>query len=230
MSRSSKLRLGKTHMDLRAITKACTNGASEFMTNVSMSIVNMLYNWQLMRMLGTNGVAAYGVIMYVNDIFLSIYIGYSMGSAPIVGYHYGAENRDELKNLFKKSLRIILVMSIVLTIAAELLARPLSMIFVSYDTELLEMTTYAFAVYSISFFVSGYNIYASSFLTALNDGFTSATISFGRTLIFQVICVLVLPILFGPYGIWYAVIAAEIFALILSIFFLMRNRKKYGYI
>ena len=146
MSRSSKLRLGKTHMDLRAITKACTNGASEFMTNVSMSIVNMLYNWQLMRMLGTNGVAAYGVIMYVNDIFLSIYIGYSMGSAPIVGYHYGAENRDELKNLFKKSLRIILVMSIVLTIAAELLARPLSMIFVSYDTELLEMTTYAFAV------------------------------------------------------------------------------------
>lgn len=230
MSRSSKLRLGKTHMDLRAITKACTNGASEFMTNVSMSIVNMLYNWQLMRMLGTNGVAAYGVIMYVNDIFLSIYIGYSMGSAPIVGYHYGAENRDELKNLFKKSLRIILVMSIVLTIAAELLARPLSMIFVSYDTELLEMTTYAFAVYSISFFVSGYNIYASSFFTALNDGFTSATISFGRTLIFQVICVLVLPILFGPYGIWYAVIAAEIFALILSIFFLMRNRKKYGYI
>ena len=115
-------------------------------------------------------------------------------------------------------------------IAAELLARPLSMIFVSYDTELLEMTTYAFAVYSISFFVSGYNIYASSFFTALNDGFTSATISFGRTLIFQVICVLVLPILFGPYGIWYAVIAAEIFALILSIFFLMRNRKKYGYI
>ena len=121
-------------------------------------------------------------------------------------------------------------MSIVLTIAAELLARPLSMIFVSYDTELLEMTTYAFAVYSISFLVSGYNIYASSFFTALNDGFTSATISFGRTLIFQVICVLVLPILFGPYGIWYAVIAAEIFALILSIFFLMRNRKKYGYI
>ena len=226
----SKLHLCRAALDIRTLGKACANGSSEFMTNVSMSLVNMLYNWQLMRMLGTNGVAAYGVIMYVNDIFLSIYIGYSMGSAPIVGYHYGAENRDELKNLFKKSLRIILVMSIVLTIAAELLARPLSMIFVSYDTELLEMTTYAFAVYSISFFVSGYNIYASSFFTALNDGFTSATISFGRTLIFQVICVLVLPILFGPYGIWYAVIAAEIFALILSIFFLMRNRKKYGYI
>lgn len=129
VSKSSKLRLGKTHMDLHAITKACTNGASEFMTNVSMSIVNMLYNWQLMRMLGTNGVAAYGVIMYVNFIFLSIYIGYSMGSAPIVGYHYGAGNKDELKNLFKKSLRIILVMSIVLTIAAEIFALILSIFF-----------------------------------------------------------------------------------------------------
>lgn len=129
VSKSSKLRLGKTHMDLHAITKACTNGASEFITNVSMSIVNMLYNWQLMRMLGTNGVAAYGVIMYVNFIFLSIYIGYSMGSAPIVGYHYGAGNKDELKNLFKKSLRIILVMSIVLTIAAEIFALILSIFF-----------------------------------------------------------------------------------------------------
>ena len=230
VSRKSKLRLGKTHMDLRATTKACTNGSSEFMTNVSLSIVNMLYNWQLMRMLGTNGVAAYGVIMYVNFIFLSIYIGYSMGCAPIIGYHYGAGNKDELKNLFKKSLRIILVMSIVLTVAAEALARPLSMIFVSYDQELLEMTTYAFAVYSVSFLISGYNIYASSFFTALNDGFTSALISFCRTLIFEVIAVLVLPVLFGAYGIWYAVITAEVFALMLSVFFLARNRKKYGYI
>ena len=230
VSRKSKLRLGKTHMDLRATTKACTNGSSEFMTNVSLSIVNMLYNWQLMRMLGTNGVAAYGVIMYVNFIFLSIYIGYSMGCAPIIGYHYGAGNKDELKNLFKKSLRIILVMSIVLTVAAEALARPLSMIFVSYDQELLEMTTYAFAVYSVSFLISGYNIYASSFFTALNDGFNSALISFCRTLIFEVIAVLVLPVLFGAYGIWYAVITAEVFALMLSVFFLARNRKKYGYI
>ena len=230
VSKSSKLRLGKTHMDIRAIAKACTNGASEFMTNISMSIVNILYNWQLMRMLGTNGVAAYGVIMYVNFIFLSIYIGYSMGSAPIVGYHYGAGHKDELQSLFKKSIRIILGMSIVLTIAAEVLARPLSMIFVSYDADLLEMTVYAFSVYSISFLVSGFNIYASSFFTALNDGFTSAAISFGRTLIFEVISVLLLPLIFGAYGIWYSVITAEIFALILSIFFLRKNRKKYGYV
>ena len=230
VSKKSKLRLGRTHMDLHAIVKACTNGASEFMTNISMSIVNMLYNWQLMRMLGTNGVAAYGVIMYVNFIFISIFIGYSMGSAPIVGYHYGAGNKDELKNLFKKSIRIILTMGVILTIAAELLARPLSMIFVSYDVELLEMTVYAFAVYSFSFLLMGINIYASAFFTALNDGFTSAMISFGRTLVFQIISVVLLPMIFGAYGIWYAVITAEALALILSLFFLARNRKKYGYI
>ena len=229
-SRNSKLHLGKTHMDVRAVVKACTNGSSEFMTNVSMSVVNMLYNWQLMRMLGTNGVAAYGVIMYVNFIFISIFIGYSMGSAPVVGYHYGAGNKDELKNLFKKSIRLILAMGVILTIAAELLNRPLSRIFVSYDKDLLEMTIYAFGVYTVSFLIMGINIYASSFFTALNDGFTSAMISFCRTLIFEVAAVLLLPVILGPKGIWFAVLAAEIFALLLSIFFLVRNRKKYSYI
>lgn len=229
-SRNSKLHLGKTHMDVRAVVKACTNGSSEFMTNVSMSVVNMLYNWQLMRMLGTNGVAAYGVIMYVNFIFISIFIGYSMGSAPVVGYHYGAGNKDELKNLFKKSIRLILAMGVILTIAAELLNRPLSRIFVSYDKDLLEMTIYAFGVYAVSFLIMGINIYASSFFTALNDGFTSAMISFCRTLIFEVAAVLLLPVILGPKGIWFAVLAAEIFALLLSIFFLVRNRKKYSYI
>ena len=229
-SRDSKLRLGKTHMDVRAVVKACTNGSSEFMTNVSMSVVNMLYNWQLMRMLGTNGVAAYGVIMYVNFIFISIFIGYSMGSAPVVGYHYGAGNKDELKNLFKKSMRLILIMGVILTVAAEILNRPLSGIFVSYDKDLLEMTIYAFGVYSLSFLVMGINIYASSFFTALNDGFTSAMISFCRTLIFEVVAVLLLPVIMGAKGIWFAVLVAELFALLLSAFFLVRNRKKYSYI
>ena len=229
-SRDAKLHLGKTHMNVRAVVKACTNGSSEFMTNVSMSVVNMLYNWQLMRMLGTNGVAAYGVIMYVNFIFISIFIGYSMGSAPVVGYHYGAGNKDELKNLFKKSIRLILMMGVILTVAAELLNRPLSGIFVSYDKDLLEMTIYAFGVYSVSFLVMGINIYASSFFTALNDGFTSAMISFCRTLIFEVAAVLLLPVIMGAKGIWFAVLAAEILALLLSVFFLVRNRKKYSYI
>lgn len=225
----SKLRLVKTHMDIRSIGKVCMNGSSEFMTNVSMSIVNMLYNWQLMRLLGMNGVAAYGVIMYVNFIFISIFLGYSMGSAPIVGFHYGAGNHDELKSLLRKSLKIIAVMSVALTGSALLLAKPLAMVFVNYDTELLSMTTEAFMIYSVSFLVSGFNIYASSFFTALNDGVTSAGISFGRTLVFQIISVLAIPAVFGAKGIWYAVIAAELLALGVSGICLVWNRKKYHY-
>lgn len=225
----SKLRLGRTYMDLRSVVKACTNGSSEFMTNVSLSIVNMLYNWQLIRLVGTNGVAAYGVIMYVNFIFLAIFIGYSMGSAPIVGYHYGAGNKGELKSLLKKSMQIILIMGILLTGIAVLLARPLALIFVSYDQELLAMTITAFTIYAFSFLFSGVNIYASSFFTALNDGITSAGISFGRTLVFQVISVILLPMLVGAEGIWYAVVVAELLALILSVGCLVGLRKKYGY-
>lgn len=225
----SKLKLQKTHMDVSSILKASTNGASEFMTNISMSIVNMLYNWQLMRLLGTNGVAAYGVIMYVNFIFLSIFMGYSMGSAPIVGYHYGAGNQNELKSLLNKSLKIISVMSILLTLSGIVLAKPLSMIFVSYDKALLSMTITAFTIYSISFLFSGYNIYTSSFFTALNNGAVSAGISFGRTLVFQIISVLLLPILAGASGIWYAVIVAELLALIVSVCCLIYNKDKYHY-
>lgn len=226
----SKLRMGKTSLDMKSIVKACGNGASEFMTNISLSIVNMLYNWQLMRLLGTNGVVAYGVIMYVNFIFLAIYIGYSMGSAPIVGFHYGAGNKDELKNLFTKSLKIIFGVSITLTVIAEFLASPLSKIFVSYDKELLEITIKAFSIYSLSFLLSGFNIYVSAFFTALNDGITSAGISFCRTLIFQIISVLLLPVFMGASGIWFAVIVAELLALVVSVLCLVCNRRKYAYI
>ena len=226
----SKLRLCRTNLDLRVLFKACTNGASEFMTNISMSVVTMLYNWQLMRLMGADGVAVFGVIMYVNFIFAAIYLGYSMGSAPIVGYHYGAGNRDELKGLLGKSIRLIAIMSIVLTGLAIALARPLAMVFVSYDPLLLKVTIHAFSIYSLSFLMSGYNIYASSFFTALNDGFTSALISFARTLIFEVAAVLILPLFMGVNGVWSAVIAAEVFAFILSMVCLVRNREKYGYV
>ncbi len=225
----SKLRLCRARLDLRAIAKAGSNGASEFMTNISMSIVNMLYNWQLMRLMGSDGVAVFGVIMYVNFIFVSIFLGYSMGSAPIVGYHYGAGNRTELQGLLRKSLRLIGVLSAVLTAEAELLARPLAMIFVSYDANLLAVTQRAFAIYAISFLLVGFNIYASSFFTALNDGFTSALISFARTLVFQIAAVGLLPLVLGVDGVWGAVIFAELLALFLSWYCFARNRKKYGY-
>lgn len=226
---SSKLRLGRTAFHGRALLKACANGSSEFMTNFSMSVVNMLYNWQLMRLMGSGGVAVYGVIMYVNFFFIAIFLGYSMGSAPIVGYHYGAGNRAELRGLLRKSLCIITVMSVVLTAAALLLARPLSLIFVSKEPALLPVTIRAFSIYSLSFLMVGYNIYASSFFTALNDGFISALISFARTLVFQVAAVTVLPVLWDIDGVWAAVVAAETLALLLSAACLVGKRKKYGY-
>lgn len=225
----SKLRLGKTKMDFRMLGKAAVNGSSEFMTNVSMSLVNMLYNWQLMRLIGAQGVAVFGIIMYVSFIFAAIFIGYSMGSAPVIGFHYGAGNKEELKGLFRKSLWILLVFSVVLTGLAMILAKPLAMIFVAYDAELLELTKRALTIYSLSFLMSGFNIFASSFFTALNDGLTSALISFGRTLMFQVASVLLLPLIFDVDGIWAAVILAEGLALILSAACVIRNRKKYGY-
>lgn len=225
----SKLRLGKTKMDFRMLGKAAANGSSEFMTNVSMSLVNMLYNWQLMRLIGAQGVAVFGIIMYVSFIFAAIFIGYSMGSAPVIGFHYGAGNKEELKGLFRKSLWILLVFSVVLTGLAMILAKPLAMIFVAYDAELLELTKRALTIYSLSFLMSGFNIFASSFFTALNDGLTSALISFGRTLMFQAASVLLLPLIFDVDGIWAAVILAEGLALILSAACVIRNRKKYGY-
>lgn len=225
----SKLRLGKTKMDFRMLGKAAANGSSEFMTNVSMSLVNMLYNWQLMRLIGAQGVAVFGIIMYVSFIFAAIFIGYSMGSAPVIGFHYGAGNKEELKGLFRKSLWILLVFSVVLTGLAMMLAKPLAMIFVAYDAELLELTKRALTIYSLAFLMSGFNIFASSFFTALNDGLTSALISFGRTLMFQVASVLLLPLIFDVDGIWAAVILAEGLALILSAVCVIRNRKKYGY-
>lgn len=213
----------------RALLKTCTNGSSELMTNISLSLVNMLYNLQLMRFAGEDGVAAYGVIMYVNFIFISIFIGYSIGSAPIVGYHYGAQNHGELKNMYGKSLKLMAAFSVVLTLLAEVLALPLSGIFVSYDADLMEMTVHAFRIYSLSFLMTGINIFGSSFFTALNNGLVSAAISFMRTLVFQMAAVLLLPLIFALDGVWMAIVAAELLSLALTLYFFIRMRTRYHY-
>lgn len=226
---SSLLRLGKTRFDGRALLKACTNGSSELMSNISTSIVSMLYNLQLMHYVGEDGVSAYGVLMYVNMIFLAAFIGYSVGTAPVVGYHYGAGNHKELKSLLKKSMNLILIFSLVMFGLAELLAKPLSMIFVGYDQGLLDLTLRAFLLYSFSFLFSGVGIYGSSFFTALNDGLTSALISFLRTLVFQVAAVLIFPGIWGIDGIWLSIVAAELMSAIVTELFLFTKRKKYHY-
>lgn len=222
---SSLLKLGRTHFNGKIFLCACGNGSSELMTNLSSSIVNSLYNIQLMNLAGENGVAAFGTIMYVNFIFIAIFLGYSIGSAPLVSYHYGAGNHDELKNLFGKSLRLIGIWGLMLFILAQLIARPLAAIFVGYDADLFSMTQNGFRIYCIAYLINGFNIYGSSFFTALNNGLISAAISFLRTLVFQLAAVLLLPLLLGINGIWSAVAVAELLTLGLTVTFFVRNRK-----
>ena len=226
---SSLLKLGRTHFNGKIFLCACGNGSSELMTNLSSSIVNSLYNIQLMNLAGENGVAAFGTIMYVNFIFIAIFLGYSIGSAPLVSYHYGADNHDELKNLFQKSLRLIGIWGLMLFILAQLIARPLAAIFVGYDADLFSMTQNGFRIYCIAYLINGFNIYGSSFFTALNNGLISAAISFLRTLVFQLAAVLLLPLLLGINGIWSAVAVAELLTLGLTVTFFVRSRKKYHY-
>lgn len=227
---SSLLRLVGTKMQGSAVLKACANGSSELMSNISGSLVSMLYNFQLMKYSGENGVAAYGVLMYVQFIFIAVFIGYTIGTAPVVGYHYGAANHGELKSLLKKSFMIMGTAGIIMLAAASYLAEPLSKIFVGYDKELLDMTVGAMKIFALAFIFSGYNIFTSSFFTALNNGGISAAISFLRTLVFQMLSVLILPALFGLNGIWWAVTVAETLAFVVSLSFLFVKRKKYNYL
>ena len=228
---NSLLRLKKFHFDSGAFIKTCSNGSSELLSNISMSLVSMLYNSQLLRYAQEAGVSAYGVLMYVNMIFLAIFIGYSVGCAPIISYHYGAKNTDELKHLFKKSMLIISITSVFMLILAEGLQDPLARIFVSYNEDLLALTKRGFLIYSFSFLFCGINIFASSFFTALNNGLISALISFLRTVVFQVSAVLILPIILnGTDGIWLSIVVAEILSCIVSIICLIANKKKYQYI
>ncbi|MCM1160280.1 MAG: MATE family efflux transporter [Roseburia sp.] len=225
----SLLRLTKAGFDKRILLKTFGNGSSEMVTNLSTSLVNILYNFQLMKLAGENGVAAYGIIMYVNFIFMAIFFGYSIGSAPIIGYHYGAANHAELKNLFCKSLILMGGSGFLLAVLAEILTVPLVTLFANYDADLFAMTCRGFRLYSLAFSIMGINVWGSAFFTALGDGFVSAAISFLRTLLFQIIVLLILPVLLGIDGIWLAITVAELLALLFTITFFAVNRKKYHY-
>ena len=225
---NSLLRLGKTHYDGKTLLQICFNGSSELLSNVSMSLVTILYNSQLMVFAGINGVSAYGIIMYANFVFISIFIGYSIGSAPIVGYNYGAENKKELQNVLKKSLVSVLVFGILMAVTAWLLSDTLAYIFVSQDESLYNLTVHGFNIYAFAFLICGLNIFGSSFFTALSNGLISALISSSRILI-QIIAVLVLPIFWGVEGIWYSIVVSEILSSLFAIACLYFKRKKYGY-
>lgn len=226
---NSLLRLGKTRFDGKSLGKTCINGSSELMSNIAMSIVSMLYNVQLLKYAGEDGVAAYGVLMYVSMIFQAIFIGYSVGTAPVIGYHYGANNSKELKGLLRKSFVLIGTFAVVMFSAAYIFARPLSVLFAGYDEDLLSLTVRAFSIFSFSFLFSGFAILGSSFFTALNNGLVSAAISFMRTLVFQIAAVLIFPLFWQVDGIWMSIVAAEMMAVIVTVFFLRMNQKKYQY-
>ena len=227
---SSLLRLGRTRWMGRALLQSCANGSSELMTNLSTSVVNALYNLQLLRLAGEDGVAAYGVIMYANFIFIGVFVGYAFGVAPVVGYHFGAGNTAELKNLFRKSLTLMLITGIVMLALGEVFAGPLSSIFVGYDEALLALTTRGFKLYAISFLLMGVNIFSSSFFTALSNGAVSAAISFLRTLVFQTVAIFTLPLIFpGADGVWLAVVAAEALALVVTVLFFVKLKDRYHY-
>ena len=227
---TSKLRLVKTRLELRPLLNACGNGSSELMSNISSSLVSMIYNFQLLKYIGEDGVSAYGVLMYVQFIFIAIDIGYSIGCAPIVGFHFGAQNHAELKNMLKKSVLLMCGSGVVLTLLARALAAPLAKLFVGYDEGLYTLTCHAFRLFCFAFLFAGFNIFASSFFTALNNGLISSAISFLRTLVFQTSSVIILPLIFDVDGIWYAITVAEVFAAIISVIFLFAKRKKYQYL
>lgn len=226
---TSRLRLVKFNWDGKSLFKACTNGSSELMSNISMSIVGMLYNAQLLKYAGESGIAAYGTIMYVNFIFIAIFIGYSVGVGPVISYHFGAKNQNELKGLLKKSFIMVISLSVTMFVVAKFLSAPLAKIYVGYDAELFKMTVHAFEIYSFSFLFAGVAIFGSAFFTALNNGFTSALISFLRTLVFEVAAVMLLPLVCELDGIWMSIIVAEFMAVVVTLILLIANRKKYQY-
>ena len=226
---TSLLRLRKAGFDGKSMLKICSNGSSELMSNISSSVISMLYNVQLLRYAGEDGIAAYGVLMYVNFIFLASYIGFSVGVSPVIGYHYGAGNYGELKSLLKKSLVIISAFAVLMFTSSLILAKPLSLIFVGYDPGLLVMALHAFSIFACSFLFAGFAVFGSGFFTALNDGLTSVLISSLRTLVFQVAAVIVLPLIWKLNGIWASIVAAEILAVLTAAAFLVGKRKKYHY-
>lgn len=226
---TSALRFVKTGFELKPMLKACANGASEMLSSISGSITGILYNLQLMKYAGEDGVAAYGVVMYAAFVFLGVFVGYSQGSSPIMGYHFGAQNHKEMKNVLKRSLILLASSGIVLTALAVLFARPLSAVFVGYDEALLDMTVRAFTICCIPFLFMWFNIYTSGFFTALNDGAVSAAISFMRALVFPVICIIVMPMIWKLDGVWYSLVGSEVLGVFVSLFFMLSKRKKYKY-
>ena len=217
MPNSSMLRLGRCTLDWGALRAAAGNGSSEMVSNIAMSLVAIVYNIQLLKFIGEPGVAAYGVIGYVALVFAGVFMGYSVGAAPLMSFQHGNGNKAEMRSLFKKGTAIMAVCGVVMFILTRVLAAPLATLFVGYDESLMELTVHAFSIYSTAFLLMGLNLFASSLFTSLSNGKVSALLSFMRTLVFEIGCAFLLPLVLGGDGIWYSVIVAEVLALAMSV-------------
>ena len=226
---TTRLWMVRCPFDWQSILKSCSNGMSEFVGNIALSIIGICYNWQLMQYIGADGVSAYGIIMYLGFIFASVFIGYNMGISQVISYNFGAGDKVELKSLLHKSLVIVGVSGVLMTTASEITANGISRIFVGYDESLCALTSHATGIYMLSFLICGFNMFVSAWFTALNNGVVSAAAAFVRTLVFELASVFVLPAFLGIEGIWHSVNVAEILALILSVVLLAAFRKRYGY-
>lgn len=226
---TSSLKMVRAPFERKPILKACSNGLSEYVGNISFNILAICYNLQLLRMMGENGVAAYSVLLYYGYVFAAVFFGFNIAVAPVVGYNYGAENYGELRSLLRHSTVLLFILGALMTLASELLAGPAARLFVGYDPELTALTRHAIHLYMISFFLAGFNIFVSAWFTALNNGRVSALVSFLRSLVFELGFVFLLPAFIGPDGIWLAVDAADVCCLILSVTLLLAYRKRYGY-
>ena len=227
--KNNLIKLGKPRWNLNEITQSIANGSSEFVSNVSGSIVTIVFNVQLLKYIGEVGVSAYGIIGYVCFVFFAIFIGYSIGIAPVIGYNYGAKNPVELTNVLRKSFVIISVSGVAMTLLSAGLADPITRIFSAGVGELHTLGVRAMRIFSICYLMAGFSMFGSSFFTALNNGLISALISFCRTLVFQLGSVFVLPLIVGVDGIWFSIIVAEFLSMVMTIIFISARRRKYGY-
>jgi len=227
----------KTHLQFRKnvktewkhVGKSCSNGLSEYVGNVALSVVSICYNLQLMKYIGESGVAAYGILMYLGFVFAAVFIGYNLSVTQIIAFNYGERNHTELRSLLHKSIILISVGGVIMTTVAETAAAPLARFFVGYDESICILTIRAIRIYMLSFLICGLNMFASAWFTALNNGIISAISAFVRTFIFELGCVFILPTFFGVDGIWNAVNVAEVCALLFSAFLITAFSKKYGY-
>ena len=226
---SSLLQITRTRLNLPVLFKTFTNGSSDMVSVLSASVITALYNYQLLSIAGEDGVAAYGAIMYITFIFMSIYLGYASGSAPLISFQYGAKNHEELHNLVRKSIVLMLGMGMVITMTAELAAEPLLGAFVGYDKELFSLTLHGYRIYVLAFLLMGLNIWGAALFTALNNGLVSAAISFLRTFGFEMAAVLLLPLWLGIDGIWISIFVAELCTCFFTVYFVMRKGEVYHY-